>query len=123
MSEAEQYWDERAAKLRRLMGFCPLTPAEAEEALRKAKNRTSSEEEIDALVEAVSRGEIPIPEEPEDASPFDWSPEKDFSALESDAVLFRNKGDGSQEPDKDEEDLLEELLNDDEEDDGDGLEG
>jgi hypothetical protein len=122
MSEAEQYWDERAAKLRRLMGFCPLTPAQAEEALRKTKNGAVSDVEIDALVDAVSRGEIPIPEEPEGVIPTNWSPEEDFAALEADAVLFRNEGDGSQQPDRDEEELLDELLNDDEEDEGDGLE-
>lgn len=124
MSTPEQYWEERAAKLRRLMGFCPLTPAEAEEAMRKAKNRTASDEEIDTLVDAVSRGEIPTPDEPDDVPPADWSPEQDYEALELDAALFRNEGDDSQKPDKVEEELLEELLNDDEqEDDGAGLEG
>lgn len=37
----------------------PLTPAEADEALKNAKNRNASEEEIDRIVEAVTRGELP----------------------------------------------------------------
>ena len=123
MSDAEQFFDKRAAKLRRLMGFCPLTPKEAEEALRKAKNRHASKDEIDALVESISRGEIPMPEEVEDEPQPEWSPEQDYEAMELDAVLFRNEGETSLESDKLEDELLEELLNDDEqEEDGDGLE-
>ncbi len=124
MSDAEQYFDKRAAKLRRLMGFCPLTPKEAEEALRKIKKRQASEEEIDALVDAVSRGEIPIPDEPEQDDEPRWTPEEDFEAMELDAVLFKNEGERSPETDQLEDELLEELSNDDEsEKDADGLEG
>ncbi|HWL10155.1 MAG TPA: hypothetical protein VNQ76_17250 [Planctomicrobium sp.] len=123
MSDAEQFFDEKAAKLRRLMGFCPLTPKEAEEALRKVRYRPASEDEIDALVEAVSRGEIPIPEKPDQEFPPGWSPEEDFEAMELDAVLFKNEGETTPETDKLEEELLEELLNNDEqEEDIDGLE-
>lgn len=124
MSDAEQYFDKRAAKLRRLMGFCPLTPKEAEEALGRIKTGPASEEEIDRLVNAVSRGEIPIPEEPEDEIDVDWSPEEDFAAMELDAVLFRDEGEPNPETDKLEEELLDELSKDDElsEEDTDGLE-
>lgn len=124
MSDAQQYFDKRAAKLRRLMGFCPLTPREAEEALRKIKKRQASEEEIDALVDAVSRGEIPIPESVEEDTESGWTPEKDFEAMELDAVLFKNEGERSPETDQLEDELLEELSNDGEsENDADGLEG
>lgn len=123
MSDGEQYFDKRAAKLRRLMGFCPLTPKEAEEALRKIKKRQAAEEEIDALVDAVSRGEIPIPEEAEEDTELGWTPEEDFEAMELDAVLFKNEGERSPETDQLEDELLEELSNNDEsEEDADGLE-
>ena len=68
----EQYWNERAAKLRRFMGLCPLTPTEAEEALTKAKRRKASVEEIDLIVDAVTVGELP---DVEDQPSVDWSAE------------------------------------------------
>lgn len=114
MSDAEQYFDKRAAKLRRLMGFCPLTPKEAEEALRKIKKRQASEEEIDSLVDAITRGEIPIPEDSEEDTDPGWTPEEDFEAMELDAVLFKNEGERTPETDQLEDELLEELSKDDE---------
>ncbi len=116
----EQYWNERAEKLRRLKGFCPLTPAEAEEALKKAKRLGPSEEEIDLIVDAVTRGELP---EVDDQPGVDWMPEYDHNAMDREAALCRNEADRANEPDEAEDELLEELFNDDEpKDDADDME-
>jgi|SRR6185369_6730466 len=122
MSDAEQFFDKWAAKLRRVMGLCPLMPKEAEEALRKNKKRQASEDDIDTLVNAVLRGEIPIPQDEDESEPG-WKPEEDFETMELDAVLFRNEGESSPEVERLEEELLEELSNDDQsEEDTSGLE-
>lgn len=116
----EQFWNERAERLRRFKGLCPLTPAEAEEALKKAKRRRASEEEIDRIVDAVTRGELP---ETEDQPGIDWSPEYDHNVMDREAALCRNEGDGANESDEAEDEFLEELLDDDEpEDDADKVE-
>lgn len=107
----ERFWNERADKLRRFKGLCPLTPAEAQEALKKAKRRSVSEDEIDLILDAVTRGELPEIEEQPDV---DWSPEYDHNAMDREAALCRNEGEGANDSDKAEEELLEELLDDDE---------
>lgn len=116
----EQYWNQRAEKLRRFKGFCPLTPGEAEEALKKAKRRKASEEEIDRIVDSIARGELPdVDEQPS----VDWAPEYDHSAMDREAALCRNEGDDANESNDTEEELLEELFDDDQlEDDADKLE-
>jgi hypothetical protein len=116
----EQYWNQRAKKLRRFKGLCPLTPAEAEEALKNAKHRRASEEEIDRIVDAVTRGQLP---EVDEQPGVDWTPEYDHNAMDREAALCRNEGDGANESDETEEELLEELLDDDKpEDDADKME-
>lgn len=114
MSDAEKYWNDRLQKLRRFKGLCPLTPSEAEEALSKMRSRPASDAEIDAIVDAISRGVMP--ESSDEPPPADWSAEYDHEAIESEAVLFRNEGEGADEPDASENELLEELLGDDEDD-------
>jgi hypothetical protein len=116
----EQYWNERAEKLRRFKGLCPSTPAEAQEALKNAKRRKASEEEIDRIVDAVTRGELP---EAEELPSVDWSPEYDHNAMDREAALCRNEGVGANESDETEDEFLEELFDDDEsEDDTDKME-
>ncbi len=110
MNDAEQFWNQYAEKLRRFKGLCPLTPEEAEQALKKIPHRNASDEEIDAIVEAITRGELP---KSDYELPVDWSPECDYAGIDSEAVLFRNEGEGSSEPDGLEDELVEELLDDD----------
>ncbi len=120
MNEAEQFWQEHAKKLRRLKGLCPLTPKEAEEALKKVPYRKPSDAEIDSIVEAVTRGELP---EPEESKQVDWSPDCDYAQIDHDAALCRNEGDQNPQTDGLEDELLEELLEDVEpENDCDGME-
>jgi|SRR5688572_1201220 len=107
----EQYWNERAGKLRRFKGLCPLTAAEAQEALKKAKRRNASEEEIDLIVDAVTRGALP---EVDDQPAADLSPEYDHKAMDREAALCRNEGDGANDSNQSEDELMEELLDDDE---------
>ena len=108
--DAEKYWNERAKKLRRFMGFCPLTPEEASEALNKVPKRKASAKEIDSIIESVTRGEIP---EAEEYPQPDWSPDFDYAEMDREAALCRNQGDQNPESDPLEEELLEELLKDD----------
>lgn len=116
----EQFWNERAKELRWFKGFGPFTLEEAEEALKKATRRRASGDEIESIVDAVSRGELP---EVEDQPAVDWSPEYDYNEMEREVVLFRNEGEDNNEADTVEDELLEELLDDDEpKDDADDLE-
>jgi hypothetical protein len=110
MNDAERYWDERAEQLRRFMGFCPLTPQEAEEALKKMPTpRKPSRDEIDSIVESVCSGELPDLDDPPAA---EWSPDNAYDEIDSEAVLFRNEGPTDEKGDQIEKELLEELLND-----------
>ena len=121
MNDAEKFWKQYSEKLRRFKGLCPLTPEEAEQALKKIPHRDASDEEIDAIVEAILRDELP---ESDYQPHVDWSPECDYAEIDSEAVLFRNEGEGSAETDGLEEKLVEELLDDDEpENDRDDMEG
>jgi len=121
MNDAEKFWQEHSEKLRRFKGLCPLTPEGAEQALKKIPNRNASDEEIDAIIEAIVRDEIP---ESEKQSQVDWLPECDYAEMDSEAVLFRNEGEGNTDTDDLEDELLEELLDDDEtENDRDDMEG
>jgi len=121
MNDAENFWNRYSGKLRRFKGLCPLTPEEAEQALKKIPNRNASDEEINTIIEAIVRDEIP---ESEKQSQVDWSPECDYAEMDSEAVLFRNEGEGNTNTDDLEDELLEELLDDDErENDRDNMEG
>lgn len=110
MNQAEQFWNERFQKLRRLKGLCPLTQTEIEKELKKFAGRRASEGEIDRIVSAVTRGELPDMEEP---PPVVWTPDCDYQAIDREAVLFRNPGEASPEADTREEELLKELFADD----------
>jgi len=112
MNHAEQFWNERSQELRRLKGLCPLTPAEIERELKKFAGRRASEDEIDRIVAAVTRGKLPDVEEPPPAA---WTPDCDYEAIDREAVLFRNSGEESPEADAREDELLKELLADDDE--------
>ena len=105
----DQFWNERADKLRRFKGLCPLTPSEAQEALEKATLR-ASEKDIERIVEAVTLGELP---EDDELPAVHWSPEYDYNAMDREAALCRNEGAGANDSDATEEELLEELLQDD----------
>ena len=120
MSDAERLWNERLQKLRKFKGLRPLTPEEAEKELSKFTHRAASPDEIDAIVEAVVRGELL---EGESRQQVDWSPECDYAEIDREAVLFRNEGEENAAADALEEELLEELLDDDDsKNDGDGVE-
>ena len=121
MNDAENFWNRYSGKLRRFKGLCPLTPEEAEQALKKIPHRDASDEEIDSIIEAISRDEVP---ESDNQPQVDWSPESDYAEIDSEAVLFRNEGEDSTETDALEDELIEELLDDDEpENDRDDMEG
>ncbi len=120
-TDADKYWESFAEKLRKYMGLCPLTPKEAEEALRRIPKRPASDEEIERILDAVSGDQI-IEAEPQLET--GWTPTFDFGAMNTEALaLYRDQGDDSDAEDEEEE-LRQELLNDDESDeDGDGVGG
>src|SRR5262249_62292295 len=102
MEENERFWNAHADDLRRLKGLCPLTPAEAQEALRKMPQRAASDEEVNAILDAVMRGKLPV----RDAEPVpDWTPDYDYNAMDREAALCRNRGNHDPEGDKAEDDL------------------
>lgn len=120
-TDADKYWESFAEKLRKYKGLRPLTPREADEALRKIPKRPVDHEEIDRFVDAAVHGEIIGAEpEPETNSPLTF----DFGSIDAEALaMFRNQGDDSDAADVEEE-LRQELLHDDEpEEDGDGVGG
>ena len=121
MNDNERFWNENADELRRFKGLCPLTPAEASDALKKMPQHEASDDDVDFSMDAVMRGELPN----RDDGPLpDWTPECDFAAMDREAALCRNRGDHDPEGDKAEEDLFNELLSDDApEEDEDGLGG
>lgn len=121
MDDAERFWSEHAEELRRHMGLCPLTPAEAQAALDKLPQREASDEDVDAVLDAIFLGKLPE----RDNEPLpDWAPDFDFNAMDREAALCRNRGDHDPEGDKAEDELFNELLSDDvSEEDEDGVGG
>ena len=120
MNNAENFWNKYSGKLRRFKGLFPLTSEEGA-ALKKIPHCNASDEEIDSIIEAISRDELP---QSDNQPQVDWSPESDYAEIDSEAVLFRNEGEDSTETDALEDELVEELLDDDEpENDRDDMEG
>ena len=119
--DVDKFWDKFAKDLRAHKGLRPLTLKEAEEALRKIPKRTADEDEIEAILNAVSHGNL-IEAKPEPET--NWEPTFDFGAMNEEALaLYRSQGDDSDAEDVEEE-LRQELLNDDEpEKDDNGVDG
>ncbi len=113
--DAEKRAEEAIHKLRKLKGFCPMTPEEADAAYDAAPPDPISDDEIDSLIEAVTSGGKASWEPKPDLR---WTEEENNSGVEDDALqLHRNKGED--DGDTTEEDKLrEELLNDEEDEDG-----
>ena len=118
--DAEKRADKVLHKLRKLKGFCPMTPVEADAAYDSAPADAISDDEIDSLIDFVtSGGEASWEPKPD----LGWTDEENISEVEDDALqLHRNKDED--DGDTTEEDKLrEELLSDDEEEDEDGVDG
>ena len=118
--DAERRADRMLNKLRKLKGFCPMTPEQADAAYDSAPSDAISDDEIDTLIDFVTSGGQASWEPKPDLG---WTEGVDISEVEDDALqLHRNQGDD--DGDTTEEDKLrEELLNDDEEEDEDGVDG
>ncbi len=115
----DRFWDGIAGKLREAKGFCPLTPEEAEAAFDAAPEVTLSEGEIGSIITSAVAGD-PASWEPE--PPRDWSADAEQEgAAEKALQLFRNQGEGDEDTDRIEKDLEEELLNDDDAEEEDGV--
>jgi hypothetical protein len=114
----EKYLDKIIAKSRKLHGFCSLTPEEAEAAYENAEAKPLPMGFIDSVLKKVSgEGE----ESWEPPVSYDWIEETDYSDVEDGVLqLHRNKGDDGDQ-DELEEKLRNELLSDD--DDEDGMDG
>jgi hypothetical protein len=120
-TDADKYWESFAKKLQKYKGLRPLTPREADEALRQFSKRPVDCEEIERFVDAAFNGEI-IEAEPAPATNLPLT--FDLGSMNAESLaMFRNQGDDSDAADVEEE-LRQELMNDDEpEEDSDGVGG
>lgn len=111
--DAEKYVDETLNKLRKLKGFCPMTPEEADAAYNAAPPDAICDDEIESLIDFVTSGGSASWEPRPDLG---WTEDENISEVEKDAIqLHRNEGED--DGDTSEEDRLrKELLSDDEED-------
>ena len=113
--DAEKRAEEMIHKLRKLKGFCPMTPEEADAAYDAAPADPISDDEIDSMINFVtSGGKAPWEPRPD----LGWADDMNTSEVEDDALqIHRNKGED--DADTTEEDKLrEEMLSDDEDEDG-----
>ncbi len=119
-SEAEKRAERMIHKLRKLKGFCPLTPEEADAMYDAAPAEEIGDDDVQSLVEFVVSGAKAAWEPQPDLG---WDAEVDLGEVEDEALqLYRNKGEGGDDT-SEEDSLREELLNDDETEDEDGVDG
>ncbi|NLY01235.1 MAG: hypothetical protein GXY83_34525 [Rhodopirellula sp.] len=118
--DAEKRAGETLHKLRKLKGFCPMTPEEADAAYDAAPADPICDDEVESLIDFVTSGGKASWEPKPDLG---WTEDEDLSNVDEGALqLHRNKGED--EGDSTEEDKLrEEMLADDEEKDEDGVDG
>ena len=119
-NDAEKRAERMIHKLRKLKGFCPMTPEQADAAYDSAPADDISDDEIQSLVEFItSSGEASWEPKPD----MDWDEGMNLGEVEDDAMqLYRNKGEDDGDT-SEEDSLREELLNDDETKDEDGVDG
>jgi len=119
-NDAEKRAERMIHKLRKLKGFCPMTPEEADAAYDAAPSDEISDDEIQSLVEFVTSGGTASWEPKPDLG---WDEEMNLGEVEDEALqLYRNKGEDDGDT-SEEDSLREELLNDDETEDEDGVDG
>lgn len=105
-------------KLRKLKGYCPMTPEEADAAYDAAPADPISDDEIDSMIDLVTSGRKPTWEPKPDLG---WTDDIDTSGVEEDSLqLHSNKGEEGDDT-SEEDRLREEMLSDDETEDEDGL--
>jgi len=110
-TDDEKRVEQMIHKLRKLKGFCPMTPDEADAAFDAAPSDEIANDEIQSLVEFVTSGGKASWEPKPDLG---WDDEIDLGNVEDEALqLYRNKGEDDGDT-SDEDILREELLNDDE---------
>lgn len=111
----EKDLDDIIAKSRKLHGFCPLTPEEAEAAYENAPEEPLPKGFIDSVLNQVSSEE----ESWESPVKHDWMEDADYSEVEDGVLqLHRNKGEDDADVEDTEEELRNELLSDDDDEDG-----
>lgn len=117
--DAEKRAEEMIHKLRKLKGFCPMTPEEADAGYEAAPADPISDDEIDSMIEFVTSGGNASWEPKPDLG---WTHTVNLEDVEDALQLHRNKGED--DGDTTEEDRLrEEMLSDDEEEDENGVDG
>lgn len=108
-SDADRFWETVAGKLRKKKGFCPLTAEEAEAAFDKAPSVPLSKEQIASILKAATSDV-----EDEDSDDDEWQDDDEMtSCKEKQLQLFRKPGEGDEEARKNEKELEDEMLNDD----------
>jgi hypothetical protein len=106
--DADKKTDEMLNKLRKLKGFCPLTPEEADAAFEESPDEPISADDRARMLKAITSEEnvcwTPRPS-------LDWMEEENLEQIECDAMqLHRNKGDDDPEALAEEDALRKELL-------------
>lgn len=109
-SDADRFWDGAVGKIRKAKGLCPLTPDEADAAFDAAPEAPMSADEIAAIVEAVTSGELaswePIPQE-------DYGTDPTFEDVNRSVLeVFRHEGESDADAEAVEKKLEDEMLND-----------
>lgn len=117
-SDADRFWQGVAKQLRRAKGFSVPTPEEAEAELDAAEEDPLTDEQIDAMVETATSGEVgsytPMPD-------LSWLGDfSDETADEELLVLNRNRGEEDEEVDTLLEEQRQEVLGEHEQTEGDG---
>lgn len=119
-SNADSFWNEIAPKYRKLKGFCPMTPEEADAAYDAAPVVPMTAEEIQRIVDGVVAGETPE-WEPEI---IEWSPNENLEAVKDEMLaVYREEGEADPETDAKEEELRKRMLNDESTNEQDGVDG
>jgi len=117
-SDADRYWDELVPKYRRHRRLLPMTPEEAEEAFDDAPVAPLPPDKIRSIVESVTGGEEPHWDPPHLA----WGHDSDREEVEEEMLaLYREQGEEDPEASDVENKLRRNLLNDEPDQDQDGL--
>ncbi|TWT43456.1 hypothetical protein Pla111_24070 [Botrimarina hoheduenensis] len=116
MSMSDKQLEELLAKARKRYGYCPLTPQEAEKAFENATEAPLPDGFIQSVLGKLSGEQETAPDTP---ISYEWMEESDYKDVEEALLqLNRNKGDEDEDADETENTLRNEMLSDDDDEDG-----
>ena len=111
-SDADEFWDDVARKLRKKKGLCPLTDEEADAAFDDAPEIPPAADAIESIIESVRSGELTSWEPYPDVG---WGDGDPANQIENQAMaVYRKKGNNDPQAERTEQELEDELLSEDE---------